>query len=287
MKKVLFPFENNRTCYKEAYVYAVKLTRNLGAELIMLNAFDIEVDNTITTQKYDILVKNSWLKAYQEIILFHDYYLKDHARIEDELKVKADHRIIHGDLVEEFKKILNSERIDLVVLPASGESDSTRKSLKMMRREALDRDQTTLLVTPSEKAFQPINKILFACRLKRLDGLANKMDDLSVVANIYNSSIHFLHLSRHSRDIQLLDEDVMRSVRDASNLKNRIVFNSISDRNLGISLSKYISDNEIQMFAIAKQQIDFFEDIYPKGIFQELCSNTQIPVLVLRESDLV
>ena len=42
MKKILFPFETNQPIYKEAYVYAVKFARNLGAELIMLNVFEIE-----------------------------------------------------------------------------------------------------------------------------------------------------------------------------------------------------------------------------------------------------
>ncbi len=285
MKKVLFPFENGRTCYKEAYVYAVKLTRNLGAELIMLSAFDIEVDNTITTRKYDILIKNSWLKAYQEIILFHDYYLKDHARADGELRVKTDHRIIHGDLMEEFSKILNTEKIDLVVMPASSETDSTRKKLRLMRRETLDMNQTSLLVAPSEKTFQPINNILFTFGLKRLKGLTNHMGELSLFASLYNSSIHFVHLSKHAKDARLLDEKLMESVRNASTEIHPIIFHSINSRDLGDKLLEYISDNEIEMVAIARQQIDFLGDIYSKGIFQEMSSNVRIPVLILRDSD--
>lgn len=56
---MLFPFEIDHTCYREAYVYAVKMARNLGAELIMLHAFHIEVDNTITPEKYDKIIKNN------------------------------------------------------------------------------------------------------------------------------------------------------------------------------------------------------------------------------------
>ena len=43
MKKILFPFEIDNLNYKEAYVYAVKLARNLNAQVILLSAFLIEV----------------------------------------------------------------------------------------------------------------------------------------------------------------------------------------------------------------------------------------------------
>lgn len=48
MKKILFPFETNHVIYREAYVYAVKFARNLGAELIMLNVFEMDDAETPT-----------------------------------------------------------------------------------------------------------------------------------------------------------------------------------------------------------------------------------------------
>ena len=58
MKKVLFPFHIEEGVYKEAFISAVKFARTMNAELIMLNTFEINVDNTITQEKYDKLIKN-------------------------------------------------------------------------------------------------------------------------------------------------------------------------------------------------------------------------------------
>lgn len=52
MKKSLFPFEIGNSIYREAYVYAVKLTRNLNKEAVLLNTFLIEADNNITEARY-------------------------------------------------------------------------------------------------------------------------------------------------------------------------------------------------------------------------------------------
>jgi hypothetical protein len=75
MKKILFPFETNQNIYKEAYVYAVKFARNLGAELIMLNVFDIEDEDIITPKEYKKVVRDKYFRAYQEIIRFNRHYL--------------------------------------------------------------------------------------------------------------------------------------------------------------------------------------------------------------------
>ena len=155
MNKVLFPFEIDREAYKEAYVYAVTLARNLRAELILLNAFYIEADNTITRSKYMQLLRNNWFKAYKEIHYFHDYYLRYYASMEPELRLKTDHRFIHGNLVDEFRILVKRENIDMVVLPAMDENESTRKKIKLMMREILDLDLTSLLITTLASSIEP------------------------------------------------------------------------------------------------------------------------------------
>ena len=117
MKKILFPFEINQNIYKEAYVYAVKFARNLGAELIMLNVFEIDDEVFPTPKEYKEIVRDNWLKAYQEIIKFNKHYLNNFARIESDLRIKVDHRFLHGSFIYEFRKIISEEDIDLIVLP--------------------------------------------------------------------------------------------------------------------------------------------------------------------------
>lgn len=133
MNKVLFPFETDREAFKEAYIYAATLARDLRAELILLNAFYIEADNTITRRRYTQLLRNNWFKAYKEIHFFQDYYLRYHAGMGPELRRKTDHRFIHGNLVDEFRILVNRDNIDMVVLPATDDNEATRRKIKLMR----------------------------------------------------------------------------------------------------------------------------------------------------------
>ncbi len=78
MKKILFPFEIGNPIYKEAYVYAVMLARNLYSEVILLNTFHIDADDDITKERYSRLIRDKWVRAYNETSVFNKYYLENH-----------------------------------------------------------------------------------------------------------------------------------------------------------------------------------------------------------------
>ena len=284
MKKVLFPFEIDHTCYREAYVYAVKMARNLGAELIMLHAFHIEVDNTITPEKYDKIIKNNWLSAYREIIRFHDYYLQDHARVDTELRVKTDHRIIHGNLVDEFRKILHSEGIDLVVLPAAGDTESTVKKLRLLRREALDMDHTSLLSIPCGRTFLPIENMLLVTWMKRLRGLTDYLNELFLFASIFNSSVHCVHFLKHVKECLEVEEVMKQSIQKTRSGGNGTIFHCMGGKDPEKKLEEYIFENEIELLAMAKGQMHGFQELHVTALSEEICAKVGIPVLILRDS---
>ena len=166
MKKILFPFEIGNPIYREAYVYAVKLARNLYKEVILLNTFLIEADNNITEATYSKLIRENWFKAYNEISKCNKYFLEDHARIDDELKIKFDYRFIHGILKDEIRKIASEEDVSLIVLPVSDKIETNRRQLDIIRDNLFEKNRVSLIVIPFQGAFRPIKNIVFSIDLK-------------------------------------------------------------------------------------------------------------------------
>jgi nucleotide-binding universal stress UspA family protein len=285
MKKILFPFEMNRVYYKESYVHAIKLARNLGAELILLTAFDVPVDNTITRDKYSQLVRNNWINAYKEIIVFHDYYLNHYARVDSELRIKVDHRFIHGHLVDEFRKILHSEEIDLVVIPSAGEDPASRKNLKILRRESLEMSRTSLMVTPCERTFQPIQNIVLVWSSKKIKEVTDRMGELLHFTNLSQPEVYIVHVSRHGGPDQELDEAALQSLHKSDWKKPRFISHSIVDREPGKKLMDYLAENNIHLWVISRHQLSAMEDMFRENIFEQVCSSTRIPLLILRETE--
>lgn len=284
MNKVLYPFEIDREAYKEAYIYAVTIARNLRAELILLNAFYIEADNSITRSKYMQLLKNNWFRAYKEIHFYHDYYLRYCADMEPELRLKTDHRFIHGNLVDELRIIIKREKIDMVVLPATDENESSRKKLKSMRREILDQELTSLLIAPPDGYCKQIQNILYVYSPKELKTLLDRVNEVVLNLNISNAVFHFVPMSRHGMHEPDQDQEPLRSIIKEIK-KNRVEFHGLQHKTQRKEIVDYISELDIQLLAFSKWQFLTLGNYFRRNIIDEINTVNKIPILILNDKD--
>ena len=165
MKKILFPFEINQPIYKEAYVYAVKFARNLGADLVMLNVSEIEPDYSLTPKEYKKTIRDNWFKAYQEIIKFNKHFLTNYARTESDLRIKVDYRFLQGNLINEISKIISTEEIDLIVLPEAMQTEPYKEIVKVVWHDVYTKDPVSLLLIPSQCVYHPIKSAAFVAEM--------------------------------------------------------------------------------------------------------------------------
>jgi nucleotide-binding universal stress UspA family protein len=198
MRKILFPFEEDKSLYREAYIHAVKFARKINAELILLNVFQVEVGNDITEEKYARLKRDNWFKAYNEISWLNKYYLEDHANVETDLQIRFDYRFVNGILVDEIKKIAMEEEVDLMVMPISDKREFNKRQMKIMRDNVFEKNRTSLLLVPSSLQFRPLRNIVVAIDLKKLFNYQLYLNDIITYASLFDASIHFIHVS--SRD---------------------------------------------------------------------------------------
>jgi hypothetical protein len=283
MKKILFPFETNNAFYNDAFVYAVKFARNFGAELIMLNVFKLNIDDSITKKELDILIKAHWFKAYKEIIRFNSYYLKSHARIDSELKIKFDYRFHHGNLSNEMKSIFTEEKIDLLVLPVPDHKDTGKKIMGIIHQEAFEKNNTSVLLVPVNSSYQTINKIIFAADFKKLKQYRHYFSDIVQLANIFDAQIHFLHLSSEENADLPEDSDVFTSIMQIVKAKNNHKFWNIFGKDLGSKVREYVGINQAQLITMVRHQHHFPDTLFHKDYSDDISLKSKVPVIILRE----
>lgn len=285
MKKVLFPFEIDREAYKEAYISAVTLARNLRAELILLNAFYIEADNRITRSLYMQLIRDNWFKAYKEIHFFNGYYLRYYASMEPELRLKTDHRFVHGNLVDEFRILVNREKIDVVVLPATDENESTLRKIRLMRHQTLEMNSTSLLITPPETFYKQIQNILYVYSLKEQKTLHDRVNEIVLNTKISNATIHLVQISKHREPGLDQDHEPLRSIIKEIQKRNQVEFHKLQDRNQRKEIMGFISEFDIELLALSKGQLHTLSNYFHRHITEEISSISKIPVLILKDKE--
>ncbi len=284
MKKILFPFEIDNPLYKEAYIYAVKFARNMNAELIMLNVFSIEVSDDITQESYNKLIKNSWFKAYNEVVELNNFYFKNHIRIDQELSIKFDYRFIHGKLIEEIRRVTREEPIDLIVLPISDTEEINKKQLEIIRDDIFEKNRTSLLVVPQHCPFKPIKNIVFATDLKKLNYHQLYLNDVLKYAKIFDSNIHFIHISnRDEKTVMPEDVEAYRTMTQIIETNKRHVFKSFYGENLIESVKQYSESKKGDLLVVVKHQHYFLDTLFHRSFSDEISLKSTIPVLVMRE----
>ena len=283
MKKILFPFEIGNPIYRDAYVYAVKLARNLYKEVILLNTFVIEAVDNITEATYSKLIRDNWFRAYNDISKFNKYYLEEHARIDDELKIKFDYRFIHGLFNDEIRKIASEEEVDIIVLPVSDRKETNRRQLEIIRDNLFEKNRVSLLVIPFQEAYRPIKNIVFSIDLKKVKHFGSYLDEVVHYARAFDASIHFINVSPRERSEISEDSKEFQMVMQVIEKNQRHSFKRIVGKDVVESINQYVVDNNADLLAVVKHQHYFLDTLFHRSFSNEISLNSKVPVLVMRE----
>ena len=283
MRKILFPFELENPVYREAYIYGIKFARKINAELILLNVFQVEVGNDITEEKYGKLKRDNWFKAYNEISKFNRYYLEDHANTESDLEIKFNHRFVNGFLVDEIKNIAREDEVDLIVLPISDQKEFNKRQLKIIQDNVFEKNRTSLLVVPFTCKFRPVKNIVFATDLRKLNNYQQYLHDVINYARLFDSSIHFIHISSREKAEDWDNSDTYRLVMQAIEKNNRHSFKSLRGKKIIESVNQYVEECNADILVVVKHQHYFLESILHESLSKEISLYSKVPVLVMRE----
>ncbi len=279
----MFPFELESPVYKEAYFYAVRIARQIYAELIVLNVYQVEVDNDITEERYGKLKRDNWFKAYNEISRFNRSYLEEHATVETDLKIRFNYRFVNGILQDEIKSIAKEEDVDLIILPLSDKRDFNRRQLKIIRDNIFEKNRASLLVFPHECEFRPIRNIVFATDLKRLFNYQSYISDVVRYARSFDSAIHFIHVSNKNKAEEWEHSEIYKLIRQVLEKDKAHSFKSLHGKSILESVNLYVKESQADLLVVVKHQQNFMESIFNESVSKEISLNSRIPVLVMRE----
>ncbi len=283
MRKILFPFELDNPIYQEAYIYGIKLARIINAELIVLNAFTVEVGNDITEEKYSILKKDNWFKAYNEITKFNKYFLEEHVGTDTDLGIKFNYRFVNGIFKDEIRNIAREDNVDLIVLPVSDKREFNKRQLRIIQDNIFEKNRTSLLIVPFGCKFKPVKNIVFATDLKKLNNYPQYLNDVVHYAQLFDSNIHFIHISSKEKVENWDNSDTYQLVMQAIEKNKRHTFKSLHGKEIIKSVNQYVEECNADILVVVKHQHYFLDSIFHESMSNEISLYSKVPVMVMRE----
>ena len=198
MKKILFPTDFS-VVSRNAFIYALKLAENLGAEIVTLHVYDLPtlsaggMPNTIK-EVYDSIELENFENYKDEIPFLREIAQKNglgHIPVSNILK--------HGDFVWTLNHVAKDEKVDLIVMGTDGASGLKEIFVGSMSGSVLVESNANVLIVPQKGEYKEIKHIAFTTRFRDKDIIALK--DVLEIAHAFKAKVHCLYVKTTKSDV--------------------------------------------------------------------------------------
>ena len=279
MKKILFPFTIHQK-NQEAFIYAVKLARRTGAQLIMLNVYQLEVDKISSRESYNKLVREHWLLAYKEIVRFNNYFIANHARIQEDLQIRFDFRFIHGELKKELHQIFDNEEIDLCVISLVDEREEDARLIRFMNKEILFRTANSVLLVPGRMNYQKICNMAFIISEAETGEAAENFIKVTKLAQLLGADLHIVFSSLFKKEEQLHENPLYMKAGSMVGKDSGWTLRICDPKEINAATNSLIKELNIDLLAFDEREPGIYDKLFHISSINEILDQSLVPVLI-------
>ncbi len=283
MKKILFPTDFSDTA-NNAFLYTLHLAKLYNAEVFVTHIYDKKVISTLYGGQPELVAT-----IYVDVELDEFEYFKEESKKlrmiaeENNLSdVKLNFIFKSGNLVSTLGKIIEKEKINLVVMGTSGATNFEKKLWGSNTMNALRSLDIPILSIPKKAIFKGVKNIGFASALKDSDkpilaNLLNFYDDNNLIIKV-------LYVIKNDKNIEVEEQLIDKKIASwESEFRNEklIFIKKISD-SVTKGIYQLIFDENIDIVVIAKRDLSFIDSLFTHSLSEDLAKKMDFPLLVVK-----
>ena len=272
-KKILFPTDFSDAS-KNAFIYALKLANNIGAEVVTVHVYQVPHANFVNAAEYLHEVYN-----VAELSNFENYRdevpeFRAIAQANNLSHVKISHVLIAGETVSEIKKLAEKEDYELVVMGTKGGNSLKETFFGTVASKVMNEVKGLVLVIPENCQYEPIQKILFMTKYKTED--TESFRKILSLSQAYNAHLDCLSILSTEDFIKNDEKENWKMIAD----KN-VTFHSINGNDKEKIILDFITAHTINMVALHVYHKNFFEKLFDISLSKKLALHINIPILAI------
>lgn len=283
MKKILFPTDFSDTA-NNAFLYTLHLAKLYNAEVFITHIYDKKVISTLYGGQPELVAT-----IYVDVELDEFEYFKEESKKlrmiaeENNLSdVKLNFIFKSGSLVSTLGKIIEKEKINLVVMGTSGATNFEKKLWGSNTMNALRSLDIPILSIPKKAIFKGVKNIGFASALKDSDkpilaNLLNFYDDNNLIIKV-------LYVIKNDKNTEVEEQLIDKKIASwESEFRNEklIFIKKISD-SVTKGIYQLIFDENIDIAVIAKRDLSFIDSLFTHSLSEDLAKKMDFPLLVVK-----
>lgn len=274
--KILLPTDFSKLS-KVAVHYAVKLAKEINAEIILLHVVYIAAPSRTqaalkANQILDAMVDN----AKQDFA-----YLINEIKEEITEKINISYKIVKGfpveDVVETFA--LNNN-IDFIIMGIKGVSGLTKVLIGSNATAVIGNSSVPVITVPEHARFNNIRTIVYPSDMLALN---KEVKTLIQFAQLFNSTVHILHIVSPNSKKKIDKTKIKNDLINKFDYKQISVHVSIND-NIIEAIDEYVADMKADILAMFTNGPTFFEKLFGKSVTREMAFHIWTPMLTYKRT---
>jgi nucleotide-binding universal stress UspA family protein len=272
--KILIPTDFSKLS-RVAVNYAVKMAKELNAELVLLNIVFLDAPPRAAMN----------LKSVEEI-------MKNNAEIDsiqliNEMKgqykesLNISYKIIMGNPVEDLvENYAIHNGIDLIIMGTKGATGLEKYIIGSNAAAVISNSSIPVITVPEHARFNGLKHIVYATDMWDLNIEAKALVPL---AQLFNSTIHIVHViepnSKKNIEIKTITTDLISELN-----YTKIKFKVVINEDIINGIDEYIADTKADMLAMFTRELTFFEKLFGKSVTRQMAFHSWIPMLTFKKT---
>ena len=273
METILVPVDNGEAS-KNAVVYAAELARDLGKNIMLINAYQVPISYSevpLVTMSLEQIEE-----ASKELLEKYNTEIRNITNLEIKINVES----VYGEIENEIKKIIEKIKPYLIIIGTAGRSGLGRFFLGSTSLKIINATKTPVLIIPPTLKYKKYLHI----------GLTS--DFVEVIENTSTRVITELVRKYKSR-LSVIHVDYERNHFTAStpmetmNLDNILsdlnpTYHYIENKDTIAGIITFVAENDVDLLVVYPKKHNWVEQIFEKSNTRELIQIGIKPVLCLR-----
>lgn len=179
--------------------------------------------------------------------------------------------------------IRRSQAQDLIIMGTTGEGGILNKVFGSVSSAVAQRADCPVILVPSEAAFTPVHRILYASHYEAAD--QRMVGQLLEFNRIFNAQIHFVHVrDAGSNRFEQEKERIFSTLFTDGEPPFAFEIAEIEADSVSEALNEYAEQHHIELVVLVTKRRNFWEQLFHKSQTRNLARITRKPMMVLHLS---
>lgn len=272
IERILIPTDYSINA-KRAMQMGVSLAKEIGAEVFLFHSYNIAAVNVA-----------------ENVIIMEDLTQLEEARINDalsEMKMEYGDVTIHallefGPLADWINKIVDDNKIDLIVMGTKGETDALNKVFGSVATHVINNVKCPVLIIPNGHRSYNISEVVFATDFHFTNDVANYLAPFLQFAEEFDPFIHvvqFKSLIGPGTHIKNIEELKLTGLLK----ETKHSYHYIESENTEQALFEFAEKSHCDLIVMVTRHYTLWERIFHHSLTKKIALHSEIPVLILHE----